>query len=102
MKISFYLLVIGLAFMTSCGGDSVDCDVNVFNNGTQQRVNDYNNALVVYADDPTEDNCNKFKDAANDWLNFVEDYSSCDQFDQTSFNEILQQARDALNQVPCN
>ena len=102
MKISFYILVIGLVFITSCSSDSVDCDVNSFNSDIQARVNDVNAAGTTYANDPTEENCNTFKDAANAYLDAVQGYSNCDQFDQVQYDAAVQGARDAVNQVPCN
>jgi len=101
MKYSFLLIILSFAFITSCGSD-VDCDVNAFNNDIQSEFSKLESAANVYAQDPTDDNCKKFKDAAEDYLDAIESYGDCTEFDQVQYQEALQQARDNLNQVVCN
>ena len=89
MKFSFLSLLLGLALLSSCGDDAVECDVNSFNNQVQSWVADLNTAVQAYANEQTEENCNAWKDAANTYLDQVQDFSTCDQFDQGQYNAIV-------------
>ena len=103
MKYSF-LFFLSLIFLISCGDDDpVECDINDVNSTIAQEVDDLNAAAMVWANDPTSDNCNAWKDAAQDYLDTVEDFGdTCNNLSQSDFDAALAGAREALNSISCN
>ena len=101
MRNYFPLFVVGFLFLLSCGDDPVTCDQNSFVNDINAEITDLNNAIQAYGTEQTSDNCNAWKDAAQNYLDAVERYDSCDGLDQAQFQDALQQARDAVNSIPC-
>ena len=87
--------------MTSCGDDAVDCDAASFNSEVNAAINAVNAAGQTWANDPTQENCDALKDASNEYLDAVESYEGCDGFNQSDFQQALQQARQAVNDIPC-
>jgi hypothetical protein len=96
-----YLSFLFLLFVAVSCGDSVDCDANSFANEINAEIQNLNNALQSYINDPTESNCEAWTRAAEDYLDAVDDYSDCDELDQAQYQQQLQQARDALDDVVC-
>ena len=96
-----YLTFLCLLFLTVSCSDSVDCDANGFANAVNAEIQKLNDALQAYVNDPTESNCEAWTDAAEDYLDAVEDFSDCDELDQAQYQQQLQQARDALDDILC-
>ena len=96
------ILTVCLFIGAGCGGDDVSCTVDEFNSEVAAAVNDLNTAGQTWANDPSTDNCNKWRDAANDYLDAVEKFEGCDVFDQAQYQQAVDLARDAVNSVTCN
>lgn len=101
MKQSIIIFFLASLFVISCG-DSVDCDANSFANDVNPEIDELNATGAIYAQDPTEDNCKEFKKAAENYLEAVEKYGDCTELDQTTYQQQLQSAQDAVSSVSCN
>ncbi len=97
------LLFVGLLY--SCGGDdAVDCmDTTALVNQVNTAVDISNDAATAYNNDPSDANCNNFKDALDDLIDALESFEDCanqtGQGQQVA-NDITQ-SRDARSQLPC-
>ncbi len=101
MKKFVFLFALSLA-LSSCGGDDgVDCNSSEFNSIINQEVAAVNAAGQAWATDPTTENCNAFKQAAQDYISAVEDFGNCNDISQTDYNMAIQAAREAANSIPC-
>jgi hypothetical protein len=99
--ITQFAILLSFLFLASCG-DDVTCDANNFNSDVQAQFAKLDNAATVYTQDPTDDNCKKLRKEAEKYLEIVESYGVCTEFDQAQYQTSLQTARDNLNQVQCN
>ena len=101
MKILFLSFFICVLFI-ACGDDNgVDCTSQEFNgiiNNEVQAVNDAGNAWAL---DPTQANCDAFKQAAQDYIDAIEDFGSCNGISQTEYDQAVQAARAAADAIPC-
>ena len=90
---------------THCGDDNggADCTAAQFNSEVNDAIDKVNQAGMIYAMDPTTDNCNDFKDAANDYIDAVEDFEDCAGIgiSQAEYNQAIDAARQAVNSIPC-
>ena len=80
----------------------MECTVEEFNSEIGDAISALNVAGQTWAMDPSTENCDKWREAANDYLDAVEDFDGCDVFDQTQYQQAVDQARDAVNAVTCN
>ena len=95
-------MFIGAALLGACGSDGgADCTAQQFSNEVNDAIDDVNAAGQVYANDPTTGNCNAFKNAANNYLNVVEDFDGCAGISQAEYNQAVDAARAAVNSIPC-
>ena len=104
MKTLFTLLALFtfVAFM-SCGGDDLaDCTSNDFAQMVNAEIAALNAAGNAWANDPSQANCDAFKDAARDYLDAVEDLDGCAGVSQAEYDAAVASARDAVDQIPCN
>ena len=102
MKYLSILIVIGFGLFTSCGSDT-ECTAESFNSETGKDFDKLSDAATAYSADQSEENCEKLKEAAENYLDTVESFSGCDELDDQQFQQALQTARDNLNNVPpCN
>ncbi len=99
------LTICVFAIVCACGGDDDGingCDINEVNAALEDEIAALDAAGLVYANDPTTANCNAWKSAANDYLDEIEGFQSCDGLSQSEFNQIVQGAQAALDAIPCN
>ena len=97
----FFFFAGSLVLVTSCGG-GVDCDSTSFANAINDEIAQLNDAGQTYALNPTPENCEKWKDAANEYLDAVDDFKDCDGIDQVQYQQQLDQARAAVSAISCN
>ena len=95
-----FLLLTSITF-TACS--NVDCDELETNfealfADEYERIND---ALEVYINDPTDDNCDDVKDALNELIDEVEDYDTCadSRSEAREFREELDDLREELDDL---
>lgn len=95
-------LALGIFSLTisSCGDDDpADCTAQSFNTAQNAALDDVNNAGAVWANDPTQSNCDKLKDAANDYIDAIEDLEGCAGISNADYQAALQAARDVANGI---
>lgn len=102
------LLAFALILSFGCSGDDdmedINCGENWYASETvQNALTDYMNALNAYGMDPTPENCNAFKSAANDYIDILESFRSCavDQGVLDEWEESFDQARDGIDEIEC-
>ncbi len=94
-------MVFGLASSLSSCGKS--CNTDNFGTDIEKAVNDLQAAIETYSADPTEANCTKYKNTAQDYLNVVEGFSDCaSDIGQAQFDAALQTAQKAVDEITCN
>lgn len=75
--------------LASCGGDSCDAD------SVSESLNKFSAAFEAYAADETQENCEEYKSALQDYINEVKD---CDFVTQEEVDE----AQDSLDNLDCD
>jgi len=100
-KLLGFVVVLSSLFFMSCGDDVSDCTVQVFNQTINDGINSLNAAVDVFNQDPSEDNCNALRDAADDYLDLVRDLEGCPEVDPADFDTVLSQAQDSVNSINC-
>jgi len=99
--ITISVFALSLCFI-SCGDDDpVDCTANQFTTEVNAAITDLNAAASAWANDPTNTTlCNSYVDAANGYLDAVEGFDGCGAISQADYQAQIDQARDALDQLP--
>lgn len=110
LKISISLLALSLYFLTiGCGGgddDSVSnaCGAN-FNLGVEinAEVMALSDAATIYAMDPTPENCNAYKVAAQAYLDAVAGYEDCAQLSGQGdeYAQAIADAEASIDAIQC-
>jgi hypothetical protein len=106
MKLSFFfsVLLIGL-FLISCGDDnSVICGTTFsLSTEIQAELDAFTNAAILYVGNPTSDNCNAYRNAAQDYLDAIESYRDCadDAGQLAEFNQSLLEAQESVDGIIC-
>ena len=90
-----------LVTIFACGED-VDCDPNTFASEINAEVAEVNRIGEIFINDASEENCQAYKKAAEDYLDAVEKYENCTEVDANQFQQQLTQARELLSIIPCN
>ncbi len=104
MKYLLFTFLLAAGFMmTSCGGDSVDCmDVAAINQDLADETDAVNDALEAYVTSPTDENCNDYKDAINDFIDELQKFRECvPAEDLADWDESISDAEDTLAGVVC-
>ncbi|MDF1698313.1 MAG: hypothetical protein P1U56_20860 [Saprospiraceae bacterium] len=100
MKYTIYLLFAFALCFASCGGDDgpsgAECNSLGFTAEYEVELTAISEAATVWANDPTEANCDALKDAYNDYLDSLEKWEDCAN-ELNQFNE-WQAAIDAARQ----
>lgn len=100
------LVVVLLIGLNSCKKD----DKKAINCATwaadiQDEATEYFAAAMVFAFDQTTENCNAYKDAAQDYIDELEQYKDCDNLTAGEREELLESIADAeaeLEDLNCN
>jgi hypothetical protein len=99
-----------MLFSFGCSGDDDDgmADVNCGQNwftaeSVQNAVSNFSNAASAYGMNPTTENCNEYKDAANDYIDVLESFRSCavDQGVLAEWEQNFNEARDSIDSIEC-
>ncbi|PHN01787.1 hypothetical protein [Flavilitoribacter nigricans] len=103
---AFLLITFTITLSTACSKDNPGpggCAANF--NWTvelQDEANVLSNAAQAYAQDPTTENCNTYKDAYQDYLDAAEDIDFCvPAADQAAYDAAIEDARDSLDDLQC-
>ncbi|MDF1696077.1 MAG: hypothetical protein P1U56_09610 [Saprospiraceae bacterium] len=99
MKNILSALLLSVFFLMSCGDDAVDCNNTNFVTEVNASIEAYNAAVTAYTNDPTSDNCEAIKTAAQDYLDAVQQFEDCT--DITDYQAQVTAAQDAINSINC-
>ena len=92
------ILFASIFVMISCGDDAADCTVQSYNSEVQSGIANINAAIQALNSDPTNSGlCDDFVDAANDFLDAMENFEGCDVIPQADYQVQLDQARQIVN-----
>lgn len=83
---------------------SIDCHSGfVLSEAIQDELNEYARAVQVYASDPSEANCEKFRSAVHVYIDALESYEQCaiDAGQAAGYQQSLDEARDGINNLNC-
>ncbi len=98
-----FMLLLSVMLLMSCGGnDLASCTAQSFNERVNETIQELNSKIQTYAQDPTPEKCNDYKEAANKYLDAVEGFRGCAGISQTDYELALSNARDAVSGIMCN
>jgi len=110
MKISnqfIVLFVFSLFILGSCGSsDPLEerCGSN-WNSSVEleQEINNLTDAIVLYSQDPTKENCEAYKGAYQDYINIIKEWEDCYIYagQQASFNQSIAEAQASIDDIDC-
>lgn len=110
-KIYFFLTVLLLSLVSiSCGGDDDPNDGNVncsdsfsINSELNDEINAFAQAASAYGQDPSSENCQAYKDAANDYLKALEALEDCarEVGQLNAYNQSLANLQAAFDSLTC-
>jgi hypothetical protein len=107
-KLAFVLLSMFICFgLTSCSkdddSDSDPCSV-FWTVGLSDEINAFSLAAQAYGTNPTLENCNAYKAAAQAYVNALSPYGDCASLtgqDRVSWQESLIDAQQSVNEITC-
>ncbi len=99
------LLLVGLLY-TACGDDddginNPSCTATVFSQEVNDAATAYSNAAAAFSTDPSTENCTNLRNAANAYLDKVEEFEDCTVINQTEYQTALDAARQSVNSITC-
>ncbi len=106
LKVLFFAVTIALFTLTSCGGDDViaaatGCET--WSKTLETSVTKWSEASANYSNNPTSENCNKYKDAGLDYVKAIQSVSKCiPGTSKTFYEDALKDLKDELNSINCN
>ena len=103
MKYLFGILMICSVMFVSCGDDEpeVNCTITNFNTSINAAIDELNAAITVFNDENSVENCDAVKDAANAYIEAVEDFEGCAEISAEVYDDALQSANAALATIIC-
>lgn len=85
-------------YMVSCGGDSCE---NI-NTDVQTAINDFSDALTAFSTNPTDENCEIFREEYADYIDALKGFQDCsNQINSVDLNELIQEAEQDLEDFEC-
>ena len=102
-KILILLGFAGTMMFASCGDDtpSVTCSYDNLNAAINTAIDDLNAAITAFNNENSEENCQAIRDAANDYIDAIEEFDGCAEIAVADYEEALQAARDAADSIVC-
>jgi len=108
MQRLFFLLLIGTALFTySCGndddggGNNANCTSVIYAQTVGDAANVYIDALTVWSLDMSAANCTALRNAADAYLDAIDDFDGCAGIDQAQYQMDLAAARQAIDDLTC-
>lgn len=106
LSILLFSLFTGMLLLGSCGKSDLDkrCGSN-WSPATEleQEINDLNNAVITYGQNPTPANCEAYKQAYLDYLDALKEWEDCYVYSglQDDFKQSIADAEAAVNALEC-
>ena len=105
MKNLFTIIPVAILFifLSSCGGNDVDCTGTSFSQELSSEINAFTAAATAYSLDPNSSNCNAYKDALRNYFDAFEPYKDCGENAQqkAEIEADLDEIRDEIDQISC-
>ncbi len=103
VKTFLFALVVSCTFIFSCGKDSATGCGNNFYGELEKELTDLTDALTVYSTDPSEGNCEKYRDALKDYFDAFSGLRSCYGVgtSKAEFDAAIKEAQDDLDDWEC-
>ncbi|MTB49766.1 hypothetical protein [Lewinella sp. W8] len=107
-KFLYPVLLFAAIFVAACGDDDDpvtpnNCTSAAFSTALSDAVMALSDAAVAYGNDPTQANCDAWRQEANDYLDAVEGFETCAAVTSTQeYQDALAQARQEVNNFSCN
>lgn len=98
------VMIIGIGCGGNDGGSSDDPPTGCSSNFTEDfldEINNINTAIMAYAADQSEENCNAVKDAYNAYLDALEGWEDCANFynQLQSWQEAIDTTRESIDTI---
>ena len=107
-KVLFFTITIALFTLTSCGGDDVvgaatGCGNAAWSKTLESAVTKFSDASSNYSNDPSIDNCKKYKAAGLDYVKAIKSVTNCIPGSSKKFYEdALKELNDEIKNINCN
>ena len=107
VKVFILAAVIGVFSLSSCGGGgdgvgaALNCDI-AWGKQIEKDLNNYLDAIGAYSNDPSPQNCTRYKNATLDYIKALKKVKKCVPSSSVSlFNQSLQQAEQDVKDLNC-
>ncbi len=106
-KIILLILLISILGLSSCGGSDVvgaalNCNSSNWVQEVEKELNDFSNAAMDYGNDPTNENCDKYKKAGLKYIEALGSVKKCVvKSGLSGFNQALDEAKKSINEIQC-
>ena len=107
-KVLFFTLAISLFLLSSCGGDDVVASATGCGNASwattlESSVSKWSDASTNYANNPTSDNCKKYKAAGLDYVKAIKSVTKCIPGSSKKFyDDAIKGLNDEIKNINCN
>lgn len=103
--IQISILSLFVIIFSSCSKSSpTKCDENFFlYSAVSEELQDFSNAAIAYSQDPTQSNCEKYREAVHVYINALEKWETCakEYGEVEEWRESLREAREDADQMDC-
>jgi hypothetical protein len=102
------LLLFAVLFIAACSNDDPaptpnNCTSEAFGMAFNEAIMELGDAAAAFGADPTQANCDAWRDAANNYLDVVQGFETCSVVNNTQeYRDALAAARDEVNNFTCN
>jgi len=107
MQKLFFLLLLGTALFTySCGNDddgvnNANCNAAIYSQTVGDAATAYVDAVNTWSLDMSAANCTALRNAADAYLDAIDDFDGCTGIDQAQYQMDLAAARQAVDDLTC-
>lgn len=107
IKVQHYFILLATAFLLlgcSKSDSKVDCHSGFnLHQETAGEVEEFSNAAIEYSQDPSAENCNRYKNALSSYVDVLEKYEKCAlEYGSTEdWRETIREAREGINDLQC-
>ncbi|MBY5959978.1 hypothetical protein KUV50_17640 [Membranicola marinus] len=103
---SIFILLCAVCWLSACSKTSTNTDCHAgfsLHQVTSAEVEKYSNAAADYAQDPTPETCNRYKDAMSSYIDVLEIYEKCalEYGSIEDWRSFINSARTALSDLDC-
>lgn len=108
-KLIYPVLLFAIVFVSACGNDDEpaptigNCTNEAFTNAFNDAIMALSDAAIAYGNNPTQANCDAWRQEANDYLDAIEGFETCTTVNNSQeYRDALADARAEVNNFTCN